>query len=494
MFLLPLNKQFSIAFFYGMISKKIGDVMNLYRILKNAHLSRKEINGEIKDLNLQEAVVSLKREEEFSSSSIVSLTQNGVLDTNDSLTVSKYKSNLKNLVSKVKQEKVMTDFRIIREDNIFPYDWKWRVNSKDTAREYARSNFAYQLRMLEAEKKRGSLKNDFPFEIPSKREDLLEEMGKLESTFGMIYEPVKYRSTKHFTVNTPLEYTRPYNQVDGDRLFTVIDTVDNFCNSGYGYSADYQDAYLDVTHEPLNISLDAIVLIREDRYSELNEDVKKQLQERRVVLYRGDEATAINMVLSEEGVLPYRPGGKYMEFDSELEDIMIHSMQKFCSHNHLDYAHNHGNFNGKGGHFSDLLDSYNQERKQFEKEFGQDMCSLLPEYKGLINDTFYQYPERIMRVIGLDKVERTLASYNEWAKDAEKESRHAYDRERSRITPGIHELFLEVFSMIRDSENEFFPEIRDDILTFFHSNIVEEQVSAAYRIRKYYWDKQRQVH
>ena len=81
-----------------------------------------------------------------------------------------------------------------------------------------------------------------------------------------------------------MNWIRSGNQfVEANRNFTVIDTLDNFLNSGYAYTADYKDAYLDVTHEGLKISEQAIVLISEDKYNTLINDpaIAEQLKNRR---------------------------------------------------------------------------------------------------------------------------------------------------------------------------------------------------------------------
>ena len=481
--------------------------MNLYRILKNGVLSRKEKEGIIKNISLEEPVVSLKREEvSFSSEEIVSLTEVGeVLDTEDALTIAKYKSNLRNLIRDVKEKGEVSEFRLIREDDFFPYDWKWRVNSKDTAREYAKSSLAYTLRMNEARRRLSEKKSNAGvlFPVPFQQEEEYQEALQLDSHYGQVYEPVKFRSTKHFTINTPLSFTGSYNQVSSNRNFVIVDTPYAFCESGYGYSADFQDAYTDMTHEALPISEEAIVLIEENRYPEVVQDerIKEQLKERRVVIYRGDEATAINMVLSEEGVLPYR-FGKHMEYDPEIEKIMIQSMKGFCTRNHLDYSHNHGNMFGRGGHFSDLLDSENHERREFEEEFSHFMQQTLPEYEGLFTTSFFHYPERIVGAIGADKVLRGVNAYNEWAREEEIRRLQNYDEERKKVTPEIHELFVSTISIIRkyyeekdrNPSFEYSEELHSAIVSFFHSPLVEEQVEAARKIQSYFKTSEKQMY
>ena len=449
--------------------------MKIYRLEENAVLSHEAVEGEIARNNLKDAVVSIEPT---------------ILDTNNPEQMHAYQTHLKDLIEKAKKDGEVHDFRLIREDDLFPYDWKWRANNKETYREFAKSNFAYYLRMEEA-KRRVPVDDRFaslPFEVPHNEERIQEEALKLGPYFGRVYEPVKFRSTKHFTMNTPLAYTGDYNQVESNRRFVVIDTVDAFCDSGYGYSADYKDAYLDISHEELPISKDAIVLISEENYQEIIKDpvIQKQLPERRVVLYRGNEAMAINMVLVSEGVLPYRFQGKYYQYDSDLDTIMTDSMKRFCSQNDLEYSHNHGNLFGKGGHFTDLLDSRREEDKEFPREFSKFLQEQMPEYSGLLSDTFYRYSYRSLPKAAIPKLVNAVSAYNEWAHEDEVKRREEYDLDRSQITPEIHTLFVDTVKKIREYCTEH-PELPDDkqkLFQEFFDGTLFSQVRIAQKIQE----------
>lgn len=477
--------------------------MNIYRIIQNAFLSKKEKLGEITSNEIEKPVVSIQKEELFTSLEIVPLVKDGVLDADDSLTIAKYKNNLKILSSRIKKTGVCDQFRLIREDDQFPYDWLWRKNGFETSRELARSNVAYAVRTTKArnniKEKKNYQESPFGFEIPFGDEEMSEELSKFPPQYGFILEPSHFRSTKHFTMNLPLPYTGSYNHVSSHRNFTVIDTVDAFCESGYGYSADFGDCYLDVTHESLPISKNAIIMIPEEKYQDIikNDIIREQLEERRVVVYRGNEGVAINMILSQEGVLPAQESSKYMEYDDELHQIMNQSMQDFCQKHQLDYKHNHGNMFGKGGHFTDLFDGENQERKLFEKEFVEFLRKQLPEYAGLINDTFFQCPEKIVRAIGVDKVAGAIQQYNEWALANQEKVRQRYDLERDSIDSNIHTLFVDTLKLIRTyykehPEYESSEEFHSAVKMFFQSSTVLEQKEAALKVQSLLNDKTKQ--
>lgn len=57
------------------------------------------------------------------------------------------------------------------------------------------------------------------------------------------------------------------------------------------------------------------------------------------------------MILTELGVLPARPGNKYVIYDDEIRTILEQSMKKLCLVHNIQYAKGHGNLFGKGGHF-----------------------------------------------------------------------------------------------------------------------------------------------
>ena len=488
--------------------------MKIFQILKDFILEKEPKEGRITKIDIENPVVELKKEEEIAweSDAIEPISNEGVIDADEKTSLAKYKSNLRLLVKQAKEKGYVDEFRLIREDDFFPQDLKWRVASYQTEREYAKSKLAYSMRLAKAraalKEKKNAQKEEknktrrtlfgerketpYSFDIPFFQDELEEEMKKVEEDFGRLYEPVHFRSTKHFTINTPLSFTGSYNNVASNRKFIVIDTPENFVKSGYGYSADYQDAYLDITHEPLEISKDAIILIHAEDYDEIlkNEGVRKDLEKRKVIRFKGDEALAINMVLTEEGILPYR-AGRVMEYDAQLDEIMKKSMQNFCNATNLDYAQGHGNINGRGGHFTDRLDRENEERRYFEEE----MMNFLEENFPLTEEegrTFLSEPEKIIEKYGYETVEKIIKDYNEFAHEKLKKDRRNYDNEKGKITPSQHELFVSTIQLIREYEKEHENislsystdlELKEVIKIFYHATSIYEQLSAAREIK-----------
>lgn len=436
---------------------------------------------------------------DFRSDTIVSISNQEVLDADDPVNIAKCKSNIRYLISKAKECGYIDQFRLIREDDFFPNDWLWRVASKDTGREFAKSRIASELRMAKVsdnlKKKHGQM--DLGFDIPFSRDEEIEELGKIDLLYGRIYEPYKFRSTKHFTINTPLSFTGNYNFVASDRNFIIIDKMDNFLNSQYGYSLDYLDAYLDVTHEGLPISMEAIVLIEDSKYDRIvsNSEIKEYLKERKVIRFRGDEGFAVNMVLSEMGVLPYKPG-MGIEYDEDLSNIMNDSLKNICIDYDLDYKQGHGNIDGKGGHFSDLYDRMNNEREEFENEFIEFLRNDLGVDSQVISDDFWNNPDQAIKKIGYERIVNSINKYNQITMENMPSVLENYESERNTINPEIHELFVNTLKNIRNLYHNYShieignysSELVDEIKKFFHSNSVSDQILAAEEVNNLIFD------
>ena len=472
--------------------------MNLFKFI-NKYILKKEASSEIFDIISEPEVLkeAVRYEEEivFQSDVITEISENLFIDTTSPLAIAKYKNNLKLLVEDTKRKGFVEQFRLIRDDDYFPHNWEWRVGSKDTAIELDHTPISYAIRKCIAYQNMGiDIKNSFL--IPSMDKGLNEEISKIDKNIGSVISPVKFRSTKHFTVNTPLSYTGEYNFVEANRNFTVIDTLDNFLSSGYAYTADYKDAYLDVTHEGLKISEQAIVLISEDKYNTIINDptIAEQLNNRRVIVYRGEEAVAINMILTENGILPARPGNKYMIYDDEIRTILESSMQRLCSINNIQYAKGHGNLFGKGGHFSDLYDGYNHDYEKSREDFLSFLLKSFPQAEGILNSQVYRdvsAAEDFVNLVGIEPLLNAISEYNGLVTQQYYERYQNYLYDRSSITPEISQMFKHTVQFIdnfylAEKEKELSMDdlyrFKELVRLFFHSNTVEQQLNAAYEI------------
>lgn len=463
--------------------------MNIFRLITNAVLKKKDYEGVIDKINIDDVVDEEIEEFTFTSDEIVGISEGDFIDATDSLNIEKYKNNIRLLIDEAKKKGKIEKFVTIREDDIFPYDFKWRVASSSTSSEYGKCNLAYSIRIAKAEEMI-SPKTNTAFKVPVDEKKLYDAASSLDSTYGAVYMPSHFRSTKHFTINTPLGYTGTYNSgISAGRDFVVIDDISNFINSGYGYSADYMDAYLDITHEELPISDKAIIMISDDNYEKVMSDseVREQLSGRRVIRYKGDESLAINMVLSEEGVLPSRPGHLCGELDDETLSILENSMRNLCGDNNLLYAQGHGNLNGKGGHFSDLYDSMHIDDLKYSLRLSNYLKSCFPEYGDKISSDVLNHPGSVVSLIGADRVNEAIKLFNDMEKKLVSESRKKYDFTRDMLSEDERLLFRDTVSLINRfySDGQDDSEIRDSIRTFYHSEDVTSQVSAARVVNSY---------
>lgn len=429
---------------------------------------------------------------EFPEDEIVKISDDE-LDTDKPLNIAKLKHNLKVLIARTKKSKRVDKFLIIREDDAFPYSWKWIPCSYFTRLEYESTSLSYHIRKRIAENRlnKGKINS---IKIPHTTDDINNELKKIDIQLGNIYMPSHFRSTKHFTINTPLGVTGDHNTVLPDKNFIVIDTMDNFLNSGYAYTVGYKDSFLDVTHEHLDISEDAVILIRKERYDTLTKDplIKEQLSNRKVIKFTGDEIVAIDMVLTELGALPYRIGHDYAFYDKEIEDILESSIKDLARKNNLTLNQNHGAALVNGGHFSNYYDEKNYDYNKYLERFASFIREKYPETNfELIHmpRVDYESINELIDALGPDKLLDAINEYNKQVKKEFIRLRNDYLEDRKQITEDIHNLFISTIGLIenyynqseRISENAH---LEDNIKVFLQSRFVLEQVESARVIQK----------
>ncbi len=470
--------------------------MSLFSTIFKKNVQDSSINSNLQSINDVEL--------ESKDLELVEITNNGILDTSSLENIEKFKNNLKYLIDKAKKTKKIDKFMIIRDDNFFPYDWKWRVSSKDTGYEKVSLTLSTELKKQYALKKAGITSNINGINIPISEDEIQKAICKfnIDEQFGKVNLPVVFRSTKHFTVNTPLESTLNYNNVETNRNFTIIDNINFFIKSGYGYSVSYRDAYLDVSHEDLPISDEAIVLIEKSKYETImkNPVISKQLSMRKVVVYTGDEYLAINMVLSELGVLPSTVGGMYANYDEETNKILKESIKKLASDNNLLYDKSHGGING---HFTDYYDTKNNDVNNEISHFVEFLKLEFKDYATLITEDNIKdknYCSKIVQTIGIEKLISAIDKYNKITENNFNTNFQNYKEERDNVTPEISSIFKMTLNRIKNyyknNENIFYPpelkeEIEENIRCFFQKSKIEEQLTAAKSLWKILENKNR---
>ena len=420
-----------------------------------------------------------------------------VLDTKLRANIEKLRHNLEILIKKAKEAGKVDKFMLIREDNFFPTDWEWRVLSKDTNLEMETTSLSYELRKAYVAEQNGIKQytehNGIKIPIIGAEKQIMEALLKSDKTFGNVLLPSRFRSTKHFTVNTPLEITGDYNSVTVNRDFIIIDNINAFLESGYAYSVAYHDAYLDISHESLPISEEAIVLIDDEKYDRImsDEKVASELSKRRVVRYKGDSYVAINMVLTEMGVLPSTVGTMYAEYDRETYDILDSSIRNLAQKNNLFFDKGHaGELKPDGGHFSSYYDGKNKDYEKWVEEFIDFLRKRFPEHGELFPENLRltgAESQRIVEILGINSLFDAINEYNELARDRINASLEEYKKDRQSITPEIHKQFTETISLINDfykheirfESYEERLQIEGAIQKFLQGRTVKEQLEAS---------------
>lgn len=458
------------------------NVHDIFKKSKNEYIDERQKNSD------KEIIIS---DEE----PILKITENSFIDTTSKVALAKYKHNLKILYEKIKKKNEITKFALIRDDDFFPYDNRWLVNSKDTIIEKKNIALSIVLKEQYALEKENLYKKYGNIIIPPDKEKINEAIKKLPTNFAAIYTPAHFRSNKHFTINTPLSITGDYNSVSDNRNFTIIDDITNFLNSPYVYSIAAHDAYLDVCHEPLIISDKAIILINKNTYEKLknNKQLMNELNNKNVIIYQGEEFLAINMILTEHGIMPSKVGKKFLEDNDNLvEKLTESSLKKIAKSKNIYYDQSHGGkINDATGHFSNYFDEKNNDYNEsiislvnfLEKRFKRTISigMLIEENKA----------QKLVTEIGTEELLKAIYDYNNQIEKEHEIIRKKYLEDRKKITPEISEIFVRTTKTIDNFYKEKLfnnysikelEKLEEKFRLFFQSSTVEDQLKNASKI------------
>ncbi len=429
---------------------------------------------------------------EFPENELVSFSDE-ILDTTSTASLKKFEHNLKILIKRAKQAGKIDKFVLIRQDDFFPTDWEWRVLSKNTNLEKECTLLSYELKKAYALEQIGinPYMEIMGIKVPNiSDEQITQALSQIDKTLGSVLLPSRFRSTKHFTVNTPLGVTGDYNTfVKTNRNYIIMDDISTFLKSPYAYSVSYHDAYLDISHESLPISKDAVVLINDEKYKKImsNEKVANELAQKRIIRFKGDENKAINMILTEMGALP----SKNAYYDNEIYDILDTSMRKLAEENNLFFDKNHGGELKLGnGHFSNYYDEKNQDYEEALKEFISFLRRRFPQQQDLFPEhlTFTQSNcMEIVQTLGTANLLEAINEYNESASNRVIQTLKEYKQDRKNITPEIHQQFVQTIALINDfyknntdfETDETRVQTEEAIQRFLQGETVSEQLEAA---------------
>jgi len=421
---------------------------------------------------------------------LVTIVNDGFIDATSKENAERYSHNLAILIKKTKETGKVDKLKLIRNDDTLPLDWQWRVQSRDTQ---FKLNDSPLTRALRTELARAEVAHDSIFGSDFLTDaELSAGLAKIGKETGFILTPIGYRSTKHFTINTPLSHTHGiYNHCNSERNFTIIDDIDNFLNSGYAYSIHWYDAYLNVAHEGLSVSNEAVVLINIDKYQEIiqNQEIKDQLATRNVILFKGDEGLAINMFLSQTGALPARPGTRYGTIDDKTEEIMTKSLKALCNEFCIEYKVSHHT------HFTDKLDQKSGEPNETNQDFGNFLKKELPEYASefpgillVYSPKMEELANRMVKEKGSKKILDIINKYNDHVLTTFKPRFAKYQEDRQTINDetriALKTAFINVRAYYENHQFENYPEEEREIInnlikTFFQGKTVQKQLSAA---------------
>ena len=479
------------------IIKRESDIMDPFKFFRKNRDSFSKYTNEL--ANKKEIINKQFVDYDYPDNEIMAFSKE-VIDTNDEENVAKFKHNLNVIKRQVLNDGKALKFYLIREDDDLPNNWQWEVLSKDTKLENVSFALTSEIResiaMAEYQKKYGK-DNQFCGDILGNDEE--EEYNKvlynLDQNLGKVKMPAHFRSTKHFTINTPLENTGEYNSVMAERNFIIIDTMTNFLDSNYGYSISNRDAYLDVSHESLPISGTAIVLINEAKYKKIleNERFARQLSERKVVLYKGDTQVAINMLLSELGAMPFRVGTRYLDYDPKVDEIMTNALQKVASDNDLLYDKSHGGI--KKGHFTSQYDDTNNDYEYSMLTFYNFLLKKFSD-RGLtlqiLESKDYFKIKEFVEKVGVSEILKVIESYNKITEYDFLVRNSKYCKEHQTISLDIHKLFTSTvnnlnfyFSKEHNLSLEDEQKLNDLIITFFQSLDIKKEIKAAKEINDF---------
>ena len=398
-------------------------------------------------------------------SNILKISDENIIDTEKKENIEKYKTNIQELIKETKENRKINKFVIIRNDDFIPENYTWTINL----------NGEYKTLLTYNE---GTTKKN-KFSIFSKTQKTEMNLKQIKVLIGQ-----EFRSTKHFTINTPLKLTEEYNTVKNDRPFTIIDDINNFLNSGYAYSLSEKDAYLDITHEGLKISENATILISQENYEKIknNKELLSKLSKRNLIIYKGNQALAINMFLSENGILPFRT--EMNAYDEETKQIIDNSLKQICNLYNIEYNRPHG----YNGHFTSIIDQYENNGLNEINQLIQYLNNKYPEYiiKGQPNNkNWLEY----MNTIGKTNFVNAIEEFNKNNELRLQQKKSLYINQHKEIPKEIKEIFRETFELIKINEQNISfqnetNELTKNIVKFFISKNIQEQIEASIKIKE----------
>lgn len=222
----------------------------------------------------------------------------------------------------------------------------------------------------------------------------------------------QYRSTVHFSINGLVS-----SHAKGDfsnRNFIIIDPLEHHLKNNDIRSFRMEDTFM---YGDVSLSSEAVIMIETSKYDDLILQYP-QLEQYQIVLYRGDQKTAVEMYLTSIGIISEKIGEHGAEehrcsnqirvFRDKLKkEIGIDSDPHWLS---KEYKSDDENNLLIWDYYNNLFYTYllNKLGVQ-EPEYGVRLNDLMDMRKDQENENYIKW---IIRKIGLDEFKKIVDGYN----------------------------------------------------------------------------------
>lgn len=136
--------------------------------------------------------------------------------------------------------------------------------------------------------------------------DLGVNIDKLEFNKNKLVT-YRYRNTKHFSINglaSNIYHLAGLKHIFDDGDFIVIEPLKTKINDPRLVNLNPIDTFFDLSKKEMEISNEAIIILKESIYRTLDNDTLNSIGNRKIFLFEDDANTATDIVLLSLGVLP----------------------------------------------------------------------------------------------------------------------------------------------------------------------------------------------
>jgi hypothetical protein len=315
------------------------------------------------------------------------------------------------------------NFCLVRTTNDFPYNKELHILDDSNSPMKFDSFISSTLSMILTRQKYGKTYGDYY------RDGTLSENNEEAEKSRLIESDIKeelctiigfgYRTTKHFTLNG-LVASHQYGGDFNNRKIIILDPLNEHISDPRMMSLGESDTYFKLEKDkPLVLSDKATLLIGAKQYEEIvkDDEMKKQLEQFNVVLYKGDEKIATDMCLSKLGFLSEDIG----TWGYEMQCCMDNAVARLQETHHIpyiqDFSSDH-NYEDKVILERQLNESLRSFNLFFIEKFKDKINLTLEELEKLYNDGTPDIEKRegriteIIETIGIDEILLCINEFN----------------------------------------------------------------------------------